>query len=171
LAKIDISNAGLIDCSTDETLWKKRVVEVKNPLPKGRGARGGLTVVDDTGRKYCDCLARGITFARVEVIANRSTVDDQHSPGVVAMRRVCVIDHRGVKNLADPSDPGVPCLDPTTGGNLIDHVLNVLDSKRFSGRLSAGGSILMFEPSGTSTTGDYEGEVPDHVESAKGHQL
>src|ERR1700754_3005692 len=35
-----------------------------------------------------------------------------------------------------------------------------------------GGSILMFEPSGTSTTGDrHEGEIPDHVDSTTGHEL
>jgi len=37
---------------------------------------------------------------------------------------------------------------------------------------SPGGSILMFEPSGTSTTGDrHEGAIPDHVDSTIGHQL
>jgi mannose-6-phosphate isomerase-like protein (cupin superfamily) len=37
---------------------------------------------------------------------------------------------------------------------------------------SPGGSILMFEPSGTSTTGDrHEGEVPAHVDSTTGHAL
>lgn len=37
---------------------------------------------------------------------------------------------------------------------------------------SPGGSILMFEPSGTSTTGDtHEGEIPDHVDSTTGHDL
>jgi mannose-6-phosphate isomerase-like protein (cupin superfamily) len=37
---------------------------------------------------------------------------------------------------------------------------------------SLGGSILMFEPSGTSTTGDrHEGDVPDHVDSTTGHDL
>jgi mannose-6-phosphate isomerase-like protein (cupin superfamily) len=37
---------------------------------------------------------------------------------------------------------------------------------------SAGGSILMFEPSGTSTTGDrHEGAIPDHVDSTTGHEL
>jgi len=37
---------------------------------------------------------------------------------------------------------------------------------------SPGGSILMFEPSGTSSTGDrHEGEVPDHVDSTTGHTL
>jgi mannose-6-phosphate isomerase-like protein (cupin superfamily) len=37
---------------------------------------------------------------------------------------------------------------------------------------SPGGAILMFEPSGTSTTGDrYEGEIPDHVDSTAGHEL
>jgi mannose-6-phosphate isomerase-like protein (cupin superfamily) len=37
---------------------------------------------------------------------------------------------------------------------------------------SPGGSILMFEPSGTSTTGDrHEGEIPDHVKSTTGHEL
>lgn len=37
---------------------------------------------------------------------------------------------------------------------------------------SPGGSILMFEPSGTSTTGDrYEGDIPAHVETTTGHAL
>ncbi len=37
---------------------------------------------------------------------------------------------------------------------------------------SPGGAILMFEPSGTSTTGDrYEGDIPDHVDSTTGHEL
>src|SRR5579863_3797050 len=37
---------------------------------------------------------------------------------------------------------------------------------------SDGGDILMFEPSGTVTTGDrHEGEIPDHVDSTAGHDL
>ena len=37
---------------------------------------------------------------------------------------------------------------------------------------SPGGSILMFEPSGTSTTGDrHEGEIPAHVHSTTGLTL
>lgn len=37
---------------------------------------------------------------------------------------------------------------------------------------SPGASILMFEPSGTSSTGDrYEGALPDHVDSTTGHPL
>jgi mannose-6-phosphate isomerase-like protein (cupin superfamily) len=37
---------------------------------------------------------------------------------------------------------------------------------------SPGGSILMLEPTGTSTTGDrHEGEIPDHVDSTTGHEL
>jgi mannose-6-phosphate isomerase-like protein (cupin superfamily) len=37
---------------------------------------------------------------------------------------------------------------------------------------SPGGSILMFEPTGTSTTGDrHEGDVPEHVDSTVGHEL
>jgi mannose-6-phosphate isomerase-like protein (cupin superfamily) len=37
---------------------------------------------------------------------------------------------------------------------------------------SPGGSILMFEPSGTSSTGDtHEGEIPDHVDTTTGHDL
>ncbi len=37
---------------------------------------------------------------------------------------------------------------------------------------SPGGSILMFEPSGTSSTGDrHEGAIPDHVDSTIGHEL
>jgi mannose-6-phosphate isomerase-like protein (cupin superfamily) len=37
---------------------------------------------------------------------------------------------------------------------------------------SPGGAILMFEPTGTSTTGDrHEGEIPDNVDSTTGHEL
>ncbi|MDQ0844791.1 cupin domain-containing protein [Streptomyces sp. V1I6] len=37
---------------------------------------------------------------------------------------------------------------------------------------STGGSILMFEPSGTRSTGDrHEGELPDNVDSTTGHEL
>jgi len=37
---------------------------------------------------------------------------------------------------------------------------------------SPGGAILMFEPSGTATTGDrHEGEIPDYVDSTTGHDL
>ena len=37
---------------------------------------------------------------------------------------------------------------------------------------SSGGSVLMFEPRGTVTTGDrHEGEIPDHVDSTTGHDL
>lgn len=37
---------------------------------------------------------------------------------------------------------------------------------------SPGGAVLMFEPSGTSSTGDrHEGEIPDHVDSTTGHEL
>jgi mannose-6-phosphate isomerase-like protein (cupin superfamily) len=36
---------------------------------------------------------------------------------------------------------------------------------------SPGGAILMFEPSGTSTTGDRHDDIPDYVDSTTGHAL
>lgn len=37
---------------------------------------------------------------------------------------------------------------------------------------SPGGAILMFEPRGTSTTGDrHEGDIPSYVDSTTGHEL
>jgi mannose-6-phosphate isomerase-like protein (cupin superfamily) len=37
---------------------------------------------------------------------------------------------------------------------------------------SPGAAILMFEPMGTSSTGDrHEGEIPDNVDSTTGHEL
>ena len=37
---------------------------------------------------------------------------------------------------------------------------------------SPGGSILMFEPSQTSSTGDrHEGDIPAHVDSTTGHEI
>ncbi|WP_231390338.1 cupin domain-containing protein [Nocardia sp. CNY236] len=34
-----------------------------------------------------------------------------------------------------------------------------------------GASILMVEPSGTVTTGDRPEEVPDHIQSSRGHRV
>lgn len=37
---------------------------------------------------------------------------------------------------------------------------------------SSGGAILMFEPSGTSTTGDrHDGPIPEYVDSTTGHEF
>ncbi|MGX6601056.1 cupin domain-containing protein [Micromonosporaceae bacterium Da 78-11] len=36
---------------------------------------------------------------------------------------------------------------------------------------SPGGSVLMFEPSGTDSTGNHEGELPAHVRSTTGRPL
>ena len=37
---------------------------------------------------------------------------------------------------------------------------------------SPGGSILMFEPRGTVSTGDrHEGDIPDYVDSTTGHEI
>ena len=36
---------------------------------------------------------------------------------------------------------------------------------------SPGASILMFEPSGTSSTGDHRGDLPDNVDSTTGRAL
>jgi len=36
---------------------------------------------------------------------------------------------------------------------------------------SPGGAILMFEPTGTSSTGNTAGAVPEHVDSTAGHPL
>lgn len=37
---------------------------------------------------------------------------------------------------------------------------------------SPGGAVLMFEPAGTSSTGDrHEGILPDHVDSTTGHEI
>lgn len=37
---------------------------------------------------------------------------------------------------------------------------------------SPGGSVLLFEPSGTQTTGDrHSGDIPDHVDQTSGHDL
>ncbi|MFG3530259.1 cupin domain-containing protein [Streptomyces sp. NPDC047917] len=36
---------------------------------------------------------------------------------------------------------------------------------------AAGASLLLFEPSGTSTVGDRHDEVPGHVDATTGHEL
>jgi mannose-6-phosphate isomerase-like protein (cupin superfamily) len=34
-----------------------------------------------------------------------------------------------------------------------------------------GASILMFERSGTMTTGDYDGDIPSHIDATTGHKI
>ncbi|PUA81231.1 cupin domain-containing protein [Nocardioides currus] len=34
-----------------------------------------------------------------------------------------------------------------------------------------GATILLVEPTGTVTTGDFDGEVPDHIDSTVGHRV
>lgn len=34
-----------------------------------------------------------------------------------------------------------------------------------------GASIMMVEPTGTLTTGDFDGPIPDHIDSTVGHRL
>ncbi|WP_370103475.1 cupin domain-containing protein [Streptacidiphilus sp. MAP12-20] len=36
---------------------------------------------------------------------------------------------------------------------------------------ATGASILMFEPTGTLSSGSYDGEIPDHIDSTTGHAL
>ena len=38
-------------------------------------------------------------------------------------------------------------------------------------RSEAGATILMFEPTGTPTTGDYSGDVPEHIDATTGHEI
>ncbi|MGL5930157.1 MAG: hypothetical protein ACRCY8_14590, partial [Dermatophilaceae bacterium] len=38
--------------------------------------------------------------------------------------------------------------------------------------VSAGGAtLLLVEPTGTVTTGDFAGDVPEHIDSTTGHRL
>ncbi len=47
----------------------------------------------------------------------------------------------------------------------------VVPKGQFHRPSSPGASILMFEPTGTSTTGDRHDEIPDHVDSTIGTEL
>ena len=71
-----------------------------------------------------------------------------------------------------PSGPLVPVEEATASGDLLVTATYVVPKGTEHKPSSPGGSILMFEPRGTSTTGDrHEGEIPDHIDSTTGHTL
>jgi mannose-6-phosphate isomerase-like protein (cupin superfamily) len=252
----------------DQLHREKVAVEVQVALAEPAEALGGVAVVDHAGWEEGDGLAYGTVMAGVQVVANRTVVDDEDCPVVVAVRWIAVVDDVGVKHLGDTWHGRLPCHDLTGVGNLLAHVKIVQDpvsvpdrqspnmepkplnltealasfddvySPRIVARMndydvriahtkgehvwhvhadtdefflvldgrfdiavrdadgrettvvlgkgdtfvvpkgtehkpsSPGGSILMFEPAGTSTTGDRnEGDIPDHVDSTTGHAL
>ncbi len=133
-------------------------------------------------------MERVTTLPPVNVNAALASFDDVYSPRIVA--RVNDYDVRIAHTLGDhvwhvhdDTDEFFLVLDGRfdvtvrTGGEERTVVLHAGDTFVVPAGVehkpsSPGGSILMFEPSGTSTTGNvHEGDVPGHIDSTTGHAL
>jgi mannose-6-phosphate isomerase-like protein (cupin superfamily) len=90
-----------------------------------------------------------------------------------------VLDGRFDIALRDTGDGNRPDGDGDREANATERTVTLLRGDTFvvprgveHKPSSPGGSILMFEPTGTPTTGDrHEGELPDHVRSTAGRVL
>jgi mannose-6-phosphate isomerase-like protein (cupin superfamily) len=130
-----------------------------------------------------------MTAAPINVTAALASFDEVYSPRIVARMNdydVRVAHARGehVWHVHEDTDEFFLVLD-----GQFDVAIRSADGSQSTVRLrqgdtfvvpkgtehkpsSPGGSILMFEPSGTSSTGDrHEGPIPDHVDSTTGHEL
>ncbi|MDQ3738043.1 MAG: cupin domain-containing protein [Actinomycetota bacterium] len=125
----------------------------------------------------------------VNLTAALASFDDVYSPRIVARMndydvRIAKTDGEHVWHVHDDTDEFFLVLDGQfdiamrdTAGNETNVMLRAGDTfvvpKGTEHKPSSpGGAILMFEPSGTSTTGDrHDGAIPDHVDSTVGHEL
>src|SRR3954452_18188600 len=166
------------------------------PATSGRQAR---TRHDRTGRPSASRTSktgaepaadpRCISSAPVNLTEALASFDEIYSPRIVA--RVNDYDVRIAHTLGehvwhvhDDTDEFFPVLDGRfewaireAGGRestvvLLQGDTFVVPRGTEHKPSSPGGAILMFEPTGTSSTGDrHDGEVPDHVDSTTGHAL
>jgi mannose-6-phosphate isomerase-like protein (cupin superfamily) len=130
-----------------------------------------------------------MTAAPINVTAALASFDEVYSPRIVARMndydvRVAHAHGEHVWHVHEDTDEFFLVLD-----GQFDVAIRSADGSQSTVRLrqgdtfvvpkgtehkpsSPGGSILMFEPSGTSSTGDrHEGPIPDHVDSTTGHEL
>jgi len=125
----------------------------------------------------------------VNLEAALASFDQVYSPRIVASIndyevRIAHVNGEHVWHVHDDTDEFFLVLDGTFDVSLRDGdgVMSKVELKKGDVFVvpkgtehkpsSAGGAILMFEPTGTSSTGDrHEGEIPDHVDSTAGHEL
>lgn len=130
-----------------------------------------------------------MTDSPVNLTDALALIDDVYSPRIVARMndydvRIAHTKGEHVWHLHEDTDEFFLVLDGRFDVSLRDAAGNVSTVELHKGDTfvvprgtehkpsSPGGSILMFEPSGTSSTGDrQDGTVPDHVDSTTGHDL
>jgi mannose-6-phosphate isomerase-like protein (cupin superfamily) len=162
-------------------------------VPGSPGITEPLAAVPDTGR--CPGSSGsgdydvGMTAAPVNVTAALASFDETYSPRIVARMndyevRVAHAKGEHVWHVHEDTDEFFLVLD-----GQFDVAIRDADGSQTTVTLrqgdtyvvpkgtehkpsSPGASILMFEPSGTSSTGDrHEGPIPAHVDSTTGHDL
>lgn len=125
----------------------------------------------------------------VNLQAALASFDQVYSPRVVAHIndydvRIAHVHGEHVWHVHDDTDEFFLVLDGTFDVSVRDGegVVNTVELKKGDVFVvpkgtehkpsSTGGAILMFEPTGTSSTGDrHEGDIPEHVDSTVGHEL
>jgi len=119
----------------------------------------------------------GMVPAPVNLSAALAAFTDIYSPRIVGRVNdydVRIAHARGehVWHVHDQTDEFFLVLDGIFEVTLREPEMFVVPKGTEHKPSSPGGSIMMFEPSGTSTTGDrHEGDIPAHVDSTTGHDL
>lgn len=62
----------------------------------------------DPRRQNRDHLTKRVALAVIQLIADRSGIDDENRPTVMAVSGIGVIDDLGVEDLGDPVDGRMP---------------------------------------------------------------
>ena len=172
----------------------RRILESGRLVPPGAGAASSLRVRGKSGMSKTaggpaeDNQAMTIT-APVNLTAALATFDEVYSPRIVARMndydvRVAHAQGDHLWHVHEDTDEFFLVLDGQfdialregdgSERTVVLHQGDVFVVPRGTEHKpsSPGGNILMFEPSGTSTTGDrHEGVIPGHVDSTTGHRL
>lgn len=118
--------------STGATAAAPRV-QVQLTLAEPAGTGGRAAVVRHARRQDGHRLARRPAAALVQVVADRTVVDDEDRPGLMAVRGIGVVHQTGVEHFADPRHARCPRLDVTATRPFRVHVKSVQDPARPAG--------------------------------------
>jgi hypothetical protein len=122
--QLSVPDRGAVDGGSDQRFRQDVGVDVEDALVEPR-RRGAAPVMNDVGRKDRDSSGVRAAIAMLEVVADRSHVDEQDRPGVVNVRRIAVFDEVCVEHLVNARNSWPPA--DRTVDRALAHARNVQD--------------------------------------------
>lgn len=78
--------------------------------------------MDYAGRQYRDHVRGGAVVVTVKVVTQRTLINNENGPGVVAVHRIPVVDQPSMKDLGDQRHRRSPRRNPVRIGQSDSHV-------------------------------------------------